>query len=131
MLSNTTIAGMRRLQQQALMDECELLQYQAGGKSRYNVPAEAWATPVTVPCIFRPNRADEVMGETEVPRLDGSLGLAVDVESDYDVALSNLGRIRLTKLHGEAISPQLYDIAGEIKRDSVMIVVPLKRVTDE
>jgi hypothetical protein len=131
--SDDTLHAFRALHKTAMMDECELLVHLPGGKDRYNMPEPDDYTPkVTLPCSFKPLRSDEALPETDVPMLDGTIAFDRTVEEEYGITITNLHRLRLTKFHGdELLQPELYDIAGQIQRDNLAIVAPVKRNTEE
>jgi len=132
-ITDTTLQAMRQIHKTAMMDECEFLIYTPGGTDPYNMPEpDNYTYQATLPCSFKPLRSDEAMPETDVPMLDGTIAFDRTVEEQYGVTIRNLDRLRLTRLHGDELAvPQLYDIVGEIQRDSLAIVVPIKNVTDQ
>lgn len=124
-----TINTFRVIHKSAMMDECELLSYLPGGRDRYNMPEpdEHYHT-ATLACFFKPVRSDEVNPETNVPTLDGFISFDQISLEQAEVSISSHDWLRLTKLHGDELS-QLYEIAGELQRDSLAVIVPVKKVT--
>lgn len=138
-ISPTTRQSLRRLHAAAMMDEAELLRYTPGDVDQYNMPEPGQYTYLaTLPCSFRPSTGSSVsasktgMGDSEVPLLDGQIAFNFDVEIATEVDLSNFDRVKITRLHGERLDrPLLFDLAGPALRDSLALIFPLKKVTDE
>lgn len=110
----------------ALMDTCVRLEFVAGSVDEYGLDKpETYETAETLACLFRKPKPGEAMEQAEVAVNGGQLRLA------RGTTISARDRIRLTHLHGEALSPvQVYKIIGEPKQTYAGIVLILEMITD-
>lgn len=117
---------MRDTQDSAMMDECQRQVYGAGAAGSYGTPsASGWTPGATLICGFKPFSRKEEMEGTQVVIVDAEMRLPIDT------VLDNRDRLKLTKRHGEAISPQpLYEIIGEAERGPSGLRLRLGLVTD-
>lgn len=103
LLNDTDISELRTAWESALMDTC-ILQTRAEGNTGYGYGQPTYTDSLTtIPCWFEPLVKDEA--SNQVQNIDGH------VIFKRTVTINNLMRIKLTKLHGDAVS-QVYEIIG-------------------
>ncbi|RJQ32791.1 MAG: hypothetical protein C4589_00215 [Peptococcaceae bacterium] len=130
--SHAVFDSLKALHQTAMMDECQILAYTPGGEDAYGMPEPAsYVLKATVACLFKPGASDKVMDVTDVETLDGVIAINHSAETVNGFFLTGQDRIRLTKQQGQAVdNPELYEIAGAIKRDYFGILAPVNLVTE-
>ncbi len=126
LLGEGTIAGLRQLNDQALMDRCVRLKFVAGSVDGYGLDKpETYEAAETLACLFRKPKPGEAMEQSEVAMNGGQLRLA------RGATISARDRIRLTHLHGDTLAAaQTYKIVGEPKQTYVGLILNLELVTD-
>ena len=124
MFSNAEIAELRSLYATALMDTCVPLTYVATSGD-YGVGQPTYTAGSPIPCLFLPGRDTEESEGGQVLRIDGRVLLPLDF------ALNNLARLRITHLHGDAVTPpQTYEMVAGPVLDHTGVTVKVRLVTD-
>lgn len=128
LISDTTITSLQALYTDHLMDEGQILKYFAGGPDEYGMPAPpTYAAQSAIACSFRelsPIGGKEAGGEAEIGQVNVKVGVPLGT------IVTNLDKFKILKLHGTAITPIVYEIAGPPKQDALGIVLDLKLETD-
>lgn len=121
LLNDTDISELRTAWESALMDTC-VLQTRAEGSTGYGYGQPSYTDgSITIPCWFEPLVADE--DAPQVQNIDGH------VIFKRTATINNLMRIKLTKLHGDAVG-QVYEIIGGPIQHHMGQKVRVKLVTD-
>ena len=124
MFNNAEIAELRGLYASALFDTCVPLAYGATAGS-YGVGQPTYTAGDPVPCLFLPGRDKEESAGGQNLRIDGRVLLP------RDFAFDNLARLRITHLHGDALTtPQTYEIVAGPVLDHTGVTVKVRLVTD-
>lgn len=133
LISETTITGLRHLHNQAMMDECDYYNWTPGGTDIYNMPEpDNYTYQTALPCSYKPVRPDQMAPNTDLGMIEGLLAFDRSVEITYDITIRHLDRFRLTKLHGDTLTqPIWFEPDGELKRDNLAIVIPVKKLEDK
>jgi len=122
-LSKGELGRMRLTQNSAMLDTCVLMIYAEASRDEYNKPTYAYTDGKTVPCGLS-FRTTERMGQAQVAAGDAVLRLPIGTE------ITRLDRLKVTKRHGEPITPITFDIIGEPQRGPSGLVLTLLKVTD-
>lgn len=125
LLSDSDIAQLRSAWDSALFDTC-ILQTRAEGTGGYGYGKSTYTNGATVACLFEPTKtlAGEVAG-AQALTTDG------DIILGRTTVLNNTMRIKITKLHGDAVTGlHVYEIVGGPVLNHVGQRVNVKRVTD-
>jgi len=123
LLDDIDIAELQAAWELALFDEGILQSRTEGNPGSYGYGNATYSNGATVACLFMP----VLMGEStsQVQNIDGHVLL------QRSVVVSNLMRIKITKLHGTALSPaQVYEIVDGPITHHVGQKVRVKLVTD-
>lgn len=118
----------------AMLDECQLLVHLPGGVDDYNMPEPDSYTAYgeNLACSWKPTKVDELAPLSDVPAMDGVISFDRSVESDHEITIRSVDRLRLVKLHGDSLATAvLFDIVGLPKRDNFAIICPVRKVTDQ
>lgn len=103
LLSDSDIAEMRDAWESALFDTC-VLQTRTAGNTGYGYGQPSYSDGSPVACLFTP----ALLGESAVNQVQNIDG---HVLFSRATSLNNLMRIKITKLHGAALSPtQVYEV---------------------
>ena len=111
-------------QEGAMMDRCELLEFQKGAVDAYGMPSELYMSQGSTACGFDPTAQDEVLEGTQVVITDAKLRLPVDTQ------IENLDRVRITHRLGTLQAEQpVYELIGEARMGASGIVCGLRLAT--
>lgn len=128
MLTAADLSGMREVQQDAMMDTCRILAYQAGATNDYGSPSPVWFAGAAVSCgvrYLKGNDAQSGEGMDEVGLF--STAIRLPLELTFDVR----DRIRVTDRFGEPLDEELtYEIVGEPRRGPTCWTVDVRLITD-
>jgi hypothetical protein len=122
--SAAELAGMRRTQDDHMMDTCTVDAYAAGATDAYGNPVAAWTAAAPIFCGYRPVKLADQMDLSKVPAFDATLRLPIGT------AIDPRDRITITQRHGAAVTPFTLEIVGEPKRGPSGLVLELRKVTD-
>ena len=120
------LAALRECSESLMDDACQL-----GTKSvtasATGADVESFAYGVELPCgittLSGLDRTEYRNDSMTIVQADAKLRLP------YDAALTQTSRIKLTKRHGSAITPEYYEVHGEPAVGTTAIVCYLRRVT--
>lgn len=123
MLSTDTTAALQQQYTAALTDTCQHLQYAAGSRDAYNMPADAYTPLLSYTCLYKPVSGTEKMGLAEVGQLDGRLALPADCP------VTTKDRISLTHLNNTLLAAaMLFEVVGQPEVDQFGLIVNLRAV---
>lgn len=128
LITEKALARMRNAYSDGMMDTCvRMTRTSTSGNYGYDYPT--YADGDTLNCLYRPKSTKERLGwqmtaGAQVFDMDATLYLP------RTSTISNTDRIRMTKMHGDAITERTYEIVAGPVVDQVLQKVALKLVTD-
>lgn len=115
---------MQSTQEGAMQGTCNILVY-SSMTDDYGNPKAVYTAGGDVECGLEHVQPKEAQDTGEVPMIDARLRLPIDTEID------ERDRIQVTHRFGEELdSPQVFEIAGPVKRGPSGLVLLLKVVDD-
>lgn len=121
------LAGMRTVQESAMMDTCVLLTYTAT-MDNYGTEIDTPVESDPLACGYDPTSAGKReyrRADGTIAMLDGTLRLAID---DGETVTAK-DRVRITKRHGETLPvPLMFGLDGLPERGPTGVVLRLVRV---
>lgn len=124
LISEATVSRLRMINRMALQDTCVRLIHSPQPANAYGVQEAGYVEGEILPCLFRSGSKKETMGQTRTPAAQARLRLA------HDVVLLAADRIKLTHLHGEALTPaEVYEVVGPPRLTWVGLEADLRLVS--
>lgn len=117
------IDKMRAIYEATLRDVC-ILQARTEGTGGYGYGKPTWTDGTEMACLFQPLSAEEAAGSQ-------ALGIAGEIRLPRSATITNLHRIKVTKLYGSTTGlPQVYEIVRGPIRTHIGQTMDVKLVTD-
>jgi len=117
------VAMLRRLYTEAMVDTC-VIQTRQEGAGDYGYGQPTYANGTAIACLFVAKPGEEVDG-AQAQGVDGEIWLP------WATTVSNLSRIKLTKVYAKALPVvQVFEIVAGPARSQIRNVVKVKLVTD-
>ncbi|RME27165.1 MAG: hypothetical protein D6800_05425 [Candidatus Zixiibacteriota bacterium] len=116
---------LRQRAEQFLKDTCVVQTYTVTTDDAGLPGTPSYVDGNTYACAFEPASAQEVLADTNVPRLAGRIWLPLAAEGDLD----SKNRIKVTARNGTTLgTPKIYEIIGPAQRHEVMLEVLVRGV---
>ncbi len=116
---------LRQRAEKFLKDTCVIQTYTVTTDSAGLPGKPTYPDGNTYSCAFEPATTQEILADTNVPRLAGRIWLPLSAEGGLDAK----NRIKLTARNGSTLStPLVYEIIGPVQRHEVMLEVLVRSV---
>jgi hypothetical protein len=121
------IVHMRTASELYLHDTAMIMTYTPATDAFGNPGPPTYVKSTVYPCRFAPAMQREVLADTDVPILDGSIWFSQEARSDL---AGEHNRIRITHRWGTALEEiEVYEIEGAVKQEFALVHVDVRKAT--